>query len=71
MKLIRLLSLDSIHGINPGNRCDLNQTTRKPLRDENPAGGKFTVERLIQSAISQSDHVACDVLMRAILWQIS
>jgi beta-lactamase class A/beta-lactamase class A VEB len=35
-----------------------------PLRDEHPEGGTFTIERLIQYAVSQSDNVACDVLIR-------
>jgi beta-lactamase class A len=37
-----------------------------PLRDENPNGGSFTIARLIQYAVSQSDNVACDVLIRLI-----
>lgn len=37
-----------------------------PLRDENPNGGSFTIERLIQYSVSQSDNVACDVLIRII-----
>jgi beta-lactamase class A len=37
-----------------------------PLRDENPEGGVFTVARLIQYSVSQSDNVACDVLIRLI-----
>lgn len=37
-----------------------------PLRDENPNGGRFTIARLIQYSISQSDNVACDVLIRLI-----
>ncbi len=35
-----------------------------PLRDENPNGGSFTVEKLIQYSVSQSDNTACDVLIR-------
>lgn len=35
-----------------------------PLRDDNPDGGSFTIAKLIQYAICQSDNVACDVLMR-------
>jgi beta-lactamase class A len=35
-----------------------------PLRDENPDGGSFTIERLIQYAVSHSDNTACDVLIR-------
>ncbi len=37
-----------------------------PLRDENPNGGSFTVERLIQYSVSHSDNTACDVLIRLI-----
>lgn len=37
-----------------------------PLRDENPNGGSFTIERLIQYNISHSDNTACDVLIRLI-----
>ncbi|MEZ4800304.1 MAG: serine hydrolase [Flavobacteriales bacterium] len=34
-----------------------------PLRDDYPNGGTFTIERLIQYAVSQSDNTACDVLI--------
>ncbi len=37
-----------------------------PLRDENPNGGSFTIKRLIQYTVSQSDNTACDVLIRLI-----
>lgn len=37
-----------------------------PLRDENPNGGSFTIERLIQYTVSHSDNTACDVLIRLI-----
>jgi beta-lactamase class A/beta-lactamase class A VEB len=37
-----------------------------PLRDENPKGGTFTVEKLIQYAVSQSDNTACDELINLI-----
>jgi beta-lactamase class A len=37
-----------------------------PLRDENPGGGIFTIERLIQYSVSHSDNTACDVLIRLI-----
>ncbi len=37
-----------------------------PLRDENPNGGSFTIKRLIQYAVSQSDNTACDVLIKLI-----
>ncbi|MFV0387227.1 MAG: class A beta-lactamase, subclass A2 [Pyrinomonadaceae bacterium] len=35
-----------------------------PLRDENPNGGEFTIAQLLQGAISASDNVACDVLLK-------
>lgn len=37
-----------------------------PLRDDYPNGGSFTIQRLIQYAVSQSDNTACDVLIRLI-----
>jgi len=37
-----------------------------PLRDENPNGGTFTIEKLIQYSVSNSDNTACDVLIRLI-----
>lgn len=37
-----------------------------PLRDENPNGGSFTIEKLIQYTVSNSDNTACDVLIRLI-----
>jgi beta-lactamase class A/beta-lactamase class A VEB len=37
-----------------------------PLRDENPNGGSFTIEKLIQYSVSQSDNTACDVLIKLI-----
>lgn len=37
-----------------------------PLRDENPNGGIFTIEKLIQYSVSHSDNTACDVLIRLI-----
>lgn len=37
-----------------------------PLRDENPNGGSFTIEKLIQYSVSHSDNTACDVLIRLI-----
>ncbi len=37
-----------------------------PLRDENPEGGTFTLARLIQYMVIQSDNTACDVLIRLI-----
>jgi beta-lactamase class A len=37
-----------------------------PLRDENPNGGNFTIEKLIQYSVSHSDNTACDILIRLI-----
>jgi beta-lactamase class A/beta-lactamase class A VEB len=37
-----------------------------PLREENPEGGSFTIEKLIQYSVSHSDNTACDVLIRLI-----
>ena len=37
-----------------------------PLRKENPKGGTFTIAKLLQYSISQSDNVACDILIRLI-----
>lgn len=37
-----------------------------PLRDENPYGGSFTIEKLIQYSVSHSDNTACDVLIHLI-----
>lgn len=37
-----------------------------PLRDENPHGGIFTIEKLIQYNVSQSDNTACDILIQLI-----
>lgn len=44
----------------------LPQGNWSPLRDEHPNGGSFTVGRLIQYAVAQSDNLACDVLIRLI-----
>jgi beta-lactamase class A/beta-lactamase class A VEB len=37
-----------------------------PLRDENPNGGSFSIENLIQYSVSHSDNTACDVLIKLI-----
>ena len=37
-----------------------------PLRDENPNGGLFTIAKLIQYSVSQSDNLACDILIKLI-----
>lgn len=37
-----------------------------PLRGENPNGGRFSIEKLIQYSVSHSDNTACDVLIRLI-----
>jgi beta-lactamase class A len=44
----------------------LPQDFWSPLRDENPNGGIFTIERLIQYSVSHSDNTACDLLIRLI-----
>jgi beta-lactamase class A/beta-lactamase class A VEB len=35
-----------------------------PLREENPDGGSFPISKLMEYAVSLSDNVACDVLLR-------
>ncbi|WP_025743536.1 class A beta-lactamase, subclass A2 [Aquimarina pacifica] len=57
------LSLDQIVKID---KDELWKGFWSPLRDENPNGGSFTIEKLIQYTISQSDNTACDVLIRLI-----
>ncbi len=37
-----------------------------PLRDENPNGGTFTIEKLIQYSVAHSDNSACDILINLI-----
>lgn len=37
-----------------------------PLREENPDGGSFPISKLIEYAVSLSDNVACDVLLKLI-----
>ena len=37
-----------------------------PLRDENRDGGIFTIEKLIQYSVSNSDNTACDILISLI-----
>jgi beta-lactamase class A len=44
----------------------LSEDFWSPLRDENPNGGIFSIERLIQYSVSHSDNTACDVLIRLI-----
>jgi len=44
----------------------LSEDFWSPLRDENPNGGSFTIEKLIQYSVSHSDNTACDVLIRLI-----
>jgi len=44
----------------------LSEDFWSPLRDENPNGGSFTIEKLIQYSVSQSDNTACDALIRFI-----
>jgi beta-lactamase class A len=45
-------------------KSELQPGLWSPLREENPNGGKFTIGRLIQYAVSESDNVACDVLIK-------
>lgn len=35
-----------------------------PLRDENPNGGTFTIARLIEYSIIESDNMSCDLFIR-------
>lgn len=43
--------------------CDmLNADTWSPLRDAHPRGGRFTIARLLEYSIGQSDNNACDIL---------
>ncbi len=37
-----------------------------PLRDENPNGGTFTIAKLIEYTVSQSDNIACDELIKLV-----
>jgi beta-lactamase class A/beta-lactamase class A VEB len=55
------LSLDQTVEINKDEL--LPEDFWSPLRDENPNGGSFTIERLIQYNVSHSDNTACDVLI--------
>ncbi len=57
------LSLDQIVEIH---KEELWKGFWSPLRDENPNGGSFTIEKLIQYTVSHSDNTACDVLIRLI-----
>jgi len=57
------LSLDQIVNVD---KNELFQNGWSPLRDDNPNGGKFTIKKLIQYTIIQSDNTACDVLIRLI-----
>lgn len=44
----------------------LSEDIWSPLRDDHPEGGSFTIARLIQYAVIESDNVACDVLIRLV-----
>ena len=57
------LSLNQIVEIN---KEELWKGFWSPLRDENPNGGSFTIEKLIQYTVSRSDNTACDILIRLI-----
>ena len=43
---------------------DLLPGMYSPLREENPNGGSFSISKLIEYAVSLSDNVGCDVLLR-------
>ena len=45
---------------------DLLPNLWSPLREEYPNGGSFSISKLIENAVSYSDNVACDVLLRLI-----
>ena len=45
---------------------DLLPDLWSPLREKHPEGGRFTIARLMEYAITQSDNVACDALLRLI-----
>jgi len=45
---------------------DLLPGMYSPLREENPNGGSFPISKLIEYAVSLSDNVGCDVLLRLI-----
>jgi len=45
---------------------DLLPGMYSPLREENPNGGSFPISELIEYAVSLSDNVGCDVLLRLI-----
>ena len=45
---------------------DLLPDLWSPLREENPNGGSFSVSKLIEYAVSLSDNVGCDALLRLI-----
>lgn len=43
---------------------DLLADLWSPLREENPDGGSFPISKLIEYAVSKSDNVGCDALLR-------
>lgn len=43
---------------------DLLADLWSPLREENPEGGSFPISKLIEYAVSKSDNVGCDALLR-------
>jgi len=45
---------------------DLLPDLWSPLREENPNGGSFPISKLIKYAVSLSDNVGCDALLRLI-----
>lgn len=58
------LTLDEVVEVKKGDL--LPEEFWSPLRDENPEGGNFTIRKLIQYSVCQSDNVACDVLIRLV-----
>lgn len=47
-------------------RKDLLPDLWSPLREENPDGGSFPISKLIEYAVSLSDNVACDALLKLV-----
>ncbi|MGM9804137.1 MAG: class A beta-lactamase [Muribaculaceae bacterium] len=59
----RGLSLEHEVEVTP---ADLVPNTWSPMRDEHPNGGRFTVARLLEYSLEQSDNNACDILFSRI-----
>ncbi len=45
-------------------KSDWYPNTWSPMRDDNPEGGSFTVAQLLEYAVSKSDNIACDELLK-------